>query len=114
MRMIWATRGRTWGFRFLRTGGLIDPLPEYLKAFSDFEGVTQVWNRVDDVNALRFQDPLGRQDSAGRVIPHDFLVFDSIDVEIDSLTAGIDLIWPLVEDEYARNYDLAEPVFGRG
>ena len=34
MSLIWATRGRTWGFRFLRDGGFPDPLPVYDLAFS--------------------------------------------------------------------------------
>ena len=28
-RLIWATRGRSWGFRFLLKGGLSDPLMAY-------------------------------------------------------------------------------------
>ena len=35
---IWATRGRTWGFRFLRTGGLQDPLGTYEAIFSKIGG----------------------------------------------------------------------------
>lgn len=110
MRLIWATRGRTWGFRFLRRGELTDPLPEYSVAFAEFEGATQMWQHVGGVTALRFEDPLGRKDRAGRVIPHDFVIYDDGATEVDSVAAGIDLIWPLVEDEYARSYDLPEPV----
>lgn len=109
MRFIWATRGRTWGFRFLRRANLTDPLPEYSAAFAEFEGATQVWNRVGDVTALRFEDPLGRKDRAGRVIPHDFVIFGEGAAGIHSLSAGINLIWPLVQEEYARSYDLTEP-----
>lgn len=114
MRFIWATRGLTWGFRFLRRGDLTDPLPEYSAAFAEFEGATQMCNRVGDVTALRFEDPLGRRDRAGRVIPHDFVVFGDDATEVDSLAVGIDLIWPLVEDEYARNYELPEPMTREG
>ena len=37
-RFIWATRGRTWGFRFLRRGGLEDPLGVYEATFSRGRG----------------------------------------------------------------------------
>lgn len=110
MRFIWATRGRTWGFRFLRRGGFIDALPEYSAAFAEFEGASQMWNRDGGVIALRFEDPLGRKDRAGRVIPHDFVIFGAEAIDVDSLSSGINLVWPLVEDEYAHNYDLPEPI----
>ena len=72
MSLIWVTRGRTWGFRFLRDGGFKDPLPVYEEAFSGVEDEPEVWNRVGEKVALRFPDPLERKDLAGRVIPHDF------------------------------------------
>lgn len=109
MRFIWATRGLTWGFRFLRRGGLEDPLPQYSAAFTGLEGVRQICSRVGDVTVLRFEDPLGRKDRAGRVIPHDFVLFGERAIEVDSLDVGIELVWPLVEDAYARDYELAEP-----
>lgn len=109
MRFIWATRGLTWGFRFLRRGGFDDPLPQYSAAFADLEGVRQVCNRLGEATALRFDDPLGRTDRAGRIIPHEFVVFDNDAEAIDSLPAGIGLVWPLVEEEYARDYGLPEP-----
>ena len=34
MTLIWATRGRNWGFRFLRDGDFADPLSEYDAAFA--------------------------------------------------------------------------------
>ena len=67
--VIWATRGRTWGFRFLLSVGLSDPLPDYERAFGDLRDAPTAWLRQDGQVALRFPDPLGRQDSAGRVIP---------------------------------------------
>ncbi|KQM59629.1 hypothetical protein ASE64_09920 [Agreia sp. Leaf210] len=109
MRLIWATRGRTWGFRFLRRGGLTDPLPTYSLAFAEFEGMTHVWNRSGDMTALRFEDPLGRKDRAGRVVPHDFVVFGDLPAQVNSVSSGINDIWPIVEAEYARNYDSLEP-----
>lgn len=51
--LIWLTRGRSWGFRFLLDGGLPDPLPEYERVF---ERVDQdepaACDRVADAVAL--------------------------------------------------------------
>lgn len=109
MRLIWATRGRTWGFRFLIDGGFSDPLPEYSKAFANFDATREFAHRAGDMAALRFEDPLRREDRAGRVIPHDFVVFGEPAQGIRSVAAGLDLVWPAVQDEYARIYDLADP-----
>lgn len=109
MRFIWATRGFTWGFRFLRTGGFADPLPEYSRAFGSLEGAREICQRVGDVLAVRFEDPLGRKDRSGRVIPHDFVVYELDAAGTLSLVEATRLLWPLVESEYARNYDLVSP-----
>ena len=55
---IWATRGRTWGFRFLRTAGRVDPLKLYEAAFrGDLDSAGNIpkrrcYNR-DPVSAIR-------------------------------------------------------------
>jgi hypothetical protein len=105
MSLIWATRGRTWGFRFLRDGGFPDPLPVYDLAFSSVADEPEACGRVDEKVALRFPDPLGRKDAAGRVIPHEFVVFRPLADEIDSVEDGLRLVWPKVADEYARVWD---------
>src|SRR5665648_584836 len=102
MKIIWATRGRTWGFRFLRDGGFPDPLLEYDAVFSGIEGESEVCRRVGDKVALRFPDPEGRQDRAGRVIPHDFVVFPPLADGIDSVEDGLRLVWRPVADDFAQ------------
>ncbi|WP_229069715.1 hypothetical protein [Actinoplanes sp. DH11] len=111
MSLIWATRGRTWGFRFLLDGGLADPLLEYEAAFADAGDGPEVCHRAGDRVALRFPDPLGRRDRAGRVIPHDFVISGSSAAEIDSVAAGIRLVWdaPEISGEFARVWELPEP-----
>lgn len=89
MRFIWATRGRDWGFTFLRDGGLTDPLPTYEAAFESTDPT---------LTAVRFEDPEGRTDRAGRVIEHDFVFFDT------PKTPSPEDVWPLVADEFARKY----------
>jgi hypothetical protein len=109
MSLIWATRGQNWGFRFLRNGGFPDPLPEYDKVFSGVEAKREVCCHVDEKLALRFPDPLGRKDVAGRVIPHEFVVFGPLADEIDSVEDGRQLVWPLVAEEFARAWELPSP-----
>lgn len=109
MSMIWATRGKTWGFRFLRRGGLSDPLPSYEAAFAELEGQPEGLARVGDRVALRFPDPEGRTDRAGRVIPHDFVLSGDLAARVHSVADGIAEVWPLVAEEYAGVWDLATP-----
>ncbi len=106
MKLIWATRGYSWGFRFLQDGGCADPLPTYDAGFTSIGEESEVWRRVGDLVVLRFADPLGRRDTAGRVIPHEFVVWPPEADEIDSVEAGRRLIWPLVADDYERVWNL--------
>ncbi|MFC5265061.1 hypothetical protein ACFPJ1_23360 [Kribbella qitaiheensis] len=108
-RLIWATRGRSWGFRFLLNGGRSDPLPEYERSFADLEDEPKTWRRAAGKVALRFPDPLGRKDAAGRVIPHEFVVFGDLVDEIESVEDGLQQIWPLVAGAYARVWDAEGP-----
>ena len=103
--MIWATRGRAWGFRFLLNAGLSDPLPDYERAFADLGDESATWRRQEGHVALRFPDPLGRQDSAGRVIPHEFVLFGDAAVGVDSVEDGQNKVWPLVSDRYAQIWE---------
>lgn len=107
--LIWATRGRTWGFRFLRDGGVEDSLLVYDEVFSDVEDEREVCRRVGRTVALRFPDPERRQDRAGRVIPHDFVVFEPLANRLHSVADGIQLVWPEVADEFARVWECSEP-----
>ena len=109
MKLISATRGRTWGFRFLSNGGIDDPLLAYEDAFADRQTESTVCRRVGDKVALRFRDPDGRKDAAGRVIPHDFVVFAPLADAIDSVEDGLRVVWPLVADEFDRVWDLPNP-----
>jgi len=107
MILIWATRGRTWGFRFLRRDGLSDPLPSYEAAFVELEGQPEGLARAGDRVALRFADPEGRTDRSGRVIPHDFVLSGDLASRIHSVADGVSEVWPLVAEEYGNVWDLA-------
>lgn len=108
-RLIWATRGRNWGFRFLLGAGLDDPLLEYERAFGGDSDAAEAFHRSADSMAVRFPDPLKRRDSAGRVIPHEIVAFGA-DVDlVESLDAGIRELWPRVSGIYAQIWDSDDP-----
>lgn len=107
--LIWATRGRSWGFRFLLNGGRPDPLPEYERSFAGLGDEPATWRRTTGKVALRFPDPLERKDAAGRVIPHEFVVSGELADEIESVEDGLQQIWPLVAGAYARVWDAERP-----
>lgn len=107
--LIWATRGRSWGFRFLLNGGLSDPLPDYELIFANLKDEPATWHRAAGKVALRFPDPLGRRDAAGRVIPHEFVVFGDQAEGINSVEDGLRHLWPLVAEAYARVWDTKDP-----
>ncbi len=107
--LIWATRGRSWGFRFLLNGGQPDPLQMYERAFLGAGDGPTAWQSIAGTVAVRFPDPGGRRDSAGRLIPHDFVVRGDLAAEIDSVDAGQRVVWPLVADAYAAIWDADGP-----
>lgn len=114
MRLIWATCGKTWGFRFLLDGGFEDPLPVYDRYFSALGDESPAWRAFDDGTvALRFFDPDGRRDDAGRVIPHEFVVFDDRGIHdelwIDSAQTGFAKVWPEVKDKFEEIWDRPDP-----
>lgn len=108
-RLIWATRGRFWGFRFLLTAGLPDPLEEYESAVASLGDAPTAWGRIAGKVALRFPDPGGRRDASGRVIPHEFVVFGDLANDIASVEDGLQRLWPLVAETYARLWDDEDP-----
>jgi hypothetical protein len=108
-QLIWATGGRSWGFRFLLKGGLADPLPAYERSFAGDEVEPATWRRAAGTVALRFPDPLGRRDASGRVIPHEFVVFGDLADKIESVEDGLTHIWPRVAEAYARVWDAERP-----
>lgn len=109
MSLVWATRGRDWGFRFLLDGGLADPLPLYETAFAGIGEEPEAWRRDRKTVALRLPDPLGRRDAAGRIIPHEFVATGPSADGIHSAEDGRRLIWPLVAERYAEIWELPQP-----
>lgn len=109
MSLLWATRGRVWGFRFIRTAGLSDPLPTYEKAFSGTEDDLEIWRRLGNTVAARLLDPEGRKDQSGRPIFHDFVVEGDTAEGLNSTHEGRQRLWSLVAEEYECIYDSRTP-----
>lgn len=109
MNLIWATRGRSWGFRFLLYGGRADPLPTYESAFAGTEGERTVFRSIGELVAVRFPDPDGRRDDSGRVIPHDIVLLTAPAEVIRTIEDARELAWPLIADAFARLWDLPGP-----
>ena len=109
MTIIWATRGKHWGHRFLRTGGSTDPLIELEEAFSGTREGVEIIQRRGSSLALRFADPDGRRDAAGRVILHEMVVDSPEADSISTLEEGIDAIWPAVSAEFTSVWDQPTP-----
>ncbi|MCM3554867.1 hypothetical protein M3697_07075 [Janibacter melonis] len=107
--LIWATRGRTWGFRFLLDGGHVDPLPTYEAAFASMPDGPGVVEGPDQTRALRIDDPLGRRDSAGRVIPHEFVLAGAPAEAITSAAEGQQRVWPFVQQAFELVWDRDNP-----
>ncbi|KQY41858.1 hypothetical protein [Cellulomonas sp. Root137] len=105
MNLVWATRGRTWGFRFLLDGGYADPLPVYERAFAGVEGERTVCRRVGTLVALRFSDPEGRHDESGRRIPHDIVVLPPLADVVHSAEDGRRLVWPMLAEAFERLWE---------
>lgn len=108
-RLIWATRGRHWGFRFLLDAGFDDPLPTYRDAFAGIAETATALRHHASVVALRFADPEGRRDSARRVIPHEFVIFGDLANSVDSIDDGVRVVWPLVAGVYSRVWEAVSP-----
>jgi hypothetical protein len=93
----------------LLTAGLPDPLATYERAFVVLGDESQGCHREGELVALRFSDPLGRRDTAGRVIPHDFVVFGDAAKGVASVEDGLRLVWPVVADVFAQVWDADGP-----
>jgi hypothetical protein len=106
---IWATRGKNWGFRFLRTAGRSNPLEVYEAAFSGVEDTMEAFRVNAETIAFRFLDPEKRRDAAGRVIPHEFVLFPPLPGRVSSVDDGFRLVWPLVRDDFARDWEQPRP-----
>uniref|UniRef100_A0A7C4VR54 Uncharacterized protein n=1 Tax=Desulfatirhabdium butyrativorans TaxID=340467 RepID=A0A7C4VR54_9BACT len=108
--LLWSTRGREWGFRFLHKPAVQVGIWEsiYQSIFGSDECVPQRWHGTITHSygpalqyvASRFIDPIKVwKDAAGREIPHEMLLILETGAEE---TAGFD--WERVVFEFVRSY----------
>ncbi|WP_286345273.1 hypothetical protein [Frondihabitans sucicola] len=112
--MIWATRGRTWGTRFLLDGGVARPLAIYESAFAGTDDSSDVFRHIDDMVALRLRDPEGRRDEAGRIILHEFVILAPDSTAITTADEAVARVWPQVDAEFARIWDASSATLPEG
>jgi hypothetical protein len=106
MNVIWATRGKTWGFRFLLSGRQTHALALYEEAFAGVDSSPEVFQRRAGVLAVRFADPEGRKDRSGRLIPHEFVVLPPESQAMENFRDAQIALWKHVGARYAEVWDL--------
>lgn len=109
MTFIWVARGRSWGFRLLRTGGTLNPLAVYESVFDSLDLEADSYRMVGARGALRLRDPEQRLDRSGRPITHDFVLLGVTATSVGSVEDGLRTVWPEVRDEYSRIWALPDP-----
>jgi len=82
---------------------------DYERIFRNTQDEPALLRRDGKNVAVRFPDPLGRRDAAGRVIPHEFIVLGGSAGEFQSYEDALDTIWPLVADAFAEVWDAENP-----
>jgi len=83
----------------------------YEAMFAGSEGKAEMFRNDGSRAALRFSYPEGRTDSAGRVIPHDFVVLGPrrLVARIVSVDRGRQEIWPAVAERFAAVWKAPHP-----
>ena len=107
MILLWATRGRSWGFRFLPVEGTTgaDPLALYERAYIGHEDESEGCWRTGGLLAVRFADPEGRTDESGRVIPHELVLDADEATDLATPEGAVAQLWPLLAARYAELWD---------
>jgi hypothetical protein len=96
-----ASRGKTKGFSFFKTGDLAEPYPAYEKAFGKDSFTDNLFERHDGGKiAASFLDPEGRRDQSGRSIPHQVIIPKSMSTGINNMDDVKKHIWPLLKETY--------------
>lgn len=106
--VIHATRGKERGFGFLANGGLKDPLREWdhVGNINEFNGNQfQRYGKNLEKAAVVFDDPHGRKDAAGRVIPHLVILPKEHAKDVHDFEGAKKKAWNLVKDDFNSLYD---------
>lgn len=105
--VIHTTRGHSKGFTFLKTGGLKDALSTWEGSFGAADrNSREIFKKLADGKiAAAFDDPQGRKDFAGRLIPHQVVIPKSMAGDLNNLDDVKTKIWPLIKDQYDAFYE---------
>jgi len=109
MRLLWATRGREWGFLFLRNDTSGDPLPIYEWAYAGTGDEPGVWAVDASTVAVRLHDPDARRDRSGRLILHEVVIFGRDAGRVATIADFLRVVWPTIHGEYAAVWDSLVP-----
>jgi hypothetical protein len=97
-----ASRGKTKGFRFFKSGGVPTPIAELEKAFGVDQFEDGLFKPLGDGRvAASFLDPRGRKDQSGRPIPHQVIIPKVMAAGLKGLDDVINNIWPMIEESYS-------------
>lgn len=104
MIVLWATRGYSWGFKFLKpVHSEEDPLVMYERFFNGVE-TEELLTHQRMYTACRFPDPEGRKDQSGRLIKHDVVLSHPISSGPKSVEEVVAVCWPHMAARYAELY----------
>lgn len=102
MIAFWATRGHEWGNRLLRKPAVEKPLEQFEAHLALLSDEDDSLAPIPGGYALRFTDPEGRHDRAGRPIHHEVVVLDEPGPPPVDLNAAVSRVWPEIRNDYAR------------
>jgi hypothetical protein len=114
--VLWSSRGKDWGFRILQhPRSNCDWLEVHDTVFANSKDDERFYTRTqvrtgltkrERCVGLRFLDPDSRCDSAGRVIPHEFIVFGQSSSAFDDHADWARTLWQMVREKYATLYPM--------
>jgi hypothetical protein len=104
--VIYATRGKQRGFGILNNGGLNSPLREMdSSGLREQSNTFHRYGKNRDKIAVAFDDPHGRKDRSGRIIPHMVVLPKEHAKGIDTFDAAKNKAWSLVKDTFNSLYE---------
>lgn len=111
-----ASRGREKGFMFLRDGGVTNKLQEFDSAgFGDSpSGYFKRYGSRGEKVAVTFDDPEGRKDRSGRIIPHNVILPESMTKNVHNAKDAEKVAWPLIQDLFRAMYHTHPDNYGPG
>jgi hypothetical protein len=99
--IVFYSRGKNKGLRFMQNGGTPTPLAEFGKGFQgDYDQPMDYFHKYEGKIAVVLKDPEGRKDHAGRYIPHNLIIPKSMAPGIDNIDDVVEKIWPKLKDIY--------------